>query len=76
MYDKNKEFLKSLEEAAKEGVLLYKKEELASPADIVNSYAVREEMSYNLLEFIVKDEKGELKEMWFGEGKKNRRYDK
>lgn len=76
MYEKNKEFLKSLEKAVEEGVLLYKKEELASPADIVNSYAVREEMSYNLLEFIVKDENGELKEMWFGEGKKNRRYDK
>ena len=76
MYDHNKEFLKSLEKAAEEGVLLYKKEELASPADIVNFYAVREEMSYNLLEFIVKDEDGKVKEMWFGDSKKNRRLDK
>ena len=70
MDDHNDKFLKSLEEAFQEGVLLYKKEELASPADIVNFYAVREEMSYNHLEFIVKDENGNLKEMWFGDGKK------
>ena len=72
MYNHNKEFLKSLEKASEEGVLLYKKEELASPADIVNFYAVCEDMSYNHLEFIVKDENGKLKEMWFGDGKKNR----
>lgn len=76
MDDHNKEFLKNLEKVSKEGVLLYKKEELASPADIVNFYAVREEMSYNHLEFIVKDENGKLKEMWFGDGKRNRRLDK
>ena len=68
----NDEFLKSLEKASREGVLLYKKEQLASPADIVNFYTVREDMSYNHLEFIVKDENGKLKEMWFGDGKKNR----
>ena len=72
MNNHNDEFLKSLEKASREGVLLYKKEQLASPADIVNFYAVREDMSYNHLEFIVKDENGKLKEMWFGDGKKNR----
>lgn len=72
----NHEFLKILEKASEEGVLLYKKEELASPADIVNYYTVREEMSYNHLEFIVKDENGKLKEMWFGDGKRNQRSDK
>lgn len=66
----NHEFLKNLEKASEEGVLLYQKEKLASPADIVNFYAVREEMSYNYLEFIVKDENGKLKEMWFGDSKK------
>ena len=66
----NYEFLKSLEKASEEGVLLYQKEKLASPEDIVNFYAVREEMSYNHLEFIVKDENGKLKEMWFGDSKK------
>lgn len=66
----NYEFLKSLEKASEEGVLLYQKEKLASPADIANFYAVREEMSYNYLEFIVKDENGKLKEMWFGDSKK------
>ena len=66
----NYEFLKSLEKASEEGVLLYQKEKLASPAEIVNFYAVREEMSYNHLEFIVKDENGKLKEMWFGDSKK------
>ena len=72
MNDHNDEFLKSLEKASREGVLLYKKEKLASPSEIVNFYAVREDMSYNHLEFIVKDENGNLTEMWFGDGKKSR----
>ena len=72
MNNHNDEFLKSLEKASREGVLLYKKEKLASPSEIVNFYAVREDMSYNHLEFIVKDENGNLTEMWFGDGKKSR----
>ena len=69
MDDQSKEILKELIKASEEGVLLYKKEKLASPTDIVNFSAVREDMLYEL-EFIVKDEKGKLKEMWFGDGKK------
>ena len=68
MDDQSKEILKELIKASEEGVLLYKKEKLASPTDIVNFSAVREDMLYEL-EFIVKDEKGKLKEMWFGDGK-------
>ena len=71
MDDQSKEILKELIKASEEGVLLYKKEKLASPTDIVNFSAVREDMLYEL-EFIVKDENGKLKEMWFGDGKKNR----
>lgn len=69
MNDRNREILKELIKASEEGVLLYKKEKLASPADIVNFSAVREDMFYDL-EFIVKDEKGKIKELWFGDGKK------
>ena len=69
MDDQSKEILKELIKASEEGVLLYKKEKLASPTDIVNFSAVREDMLYEL-EFIVKDEEGKLKEMWFGDGKK------
>ena len=69
MDDQNKEILKELIKASEEGVLLYKKEKLVSPTDIVNFSAVREDMFYDL-EFIVKDEKGKVKELWFGDGKK------
>ena len=57
MDEQSKEILKELIKASEEGVLLYKKEKLASPTDIVNFSAVREDMFYDL-EFIVKDEKG------------------
>lgn len=69
MNEHSNEILKELMKASEEGVLLYKKEKLASPADIINFSAVREDMFYNL-EFIVKDEKGNVKEMWFGDDKK------
>ena len=69
MDDHSKEILDKLVKASQEGVLLYKKEKLATPTEIVNFSAVREDMFYDL-EFIVKDEDGKLKEMWFGEDKK------
>ena len=69
MDDRNKKILKELIKASEEGVLLYKKEKLASPMDIINFSAVREDMFYDL-EFIVKDETGRVKEIWFGDGKK------
>ena len=69
MDDRNKKILKELIKASEEGVLLYKKEKLASPMDIISYSAVREDMFYDL-EFIVKDEKGRIKEIWFGDGKK------
>ena len=69
MDDRSKEILKKLVKASKEGVLLYKKEKLATPADIVKHSAVCEDMFYNL-EFIVKDEDGNVKELWFGDDKK------
>ena len=72
MDDHSNEILKKLMKASEEGVLLYKKEKLASPTDIVNFSAVREDMFYNL-EFIVKDENGKVKEMWFGDDKKKPR---
>ena len=72
MDDQSKEILDKLVKASEEGVLLYKKEKPATPKEIVNFSAVREDMFYNL-EFIVKDEKGRLKEMWFGDDKKKPR---
>ena len=69
MDEQSKEILKELVKASEEGVLLYKKEKLVSPKDVIDFSAVREDMFYNL-EFIVKDEKGKVKEMWFGDDKK------
>ena len=70
--DNRNKVLRSLKKASEEGVLLYKKEKLATPDEIAGTIAVREDSFYNL-EFIVKDEDGTLKEMWFGEDKKKRR---
>ena len=71
MHEQSK-MLRSLKKASKEGVLLYKKEKPATPDEIAGVSVVREDAFYNL-EFIVKDENGNLKEMWFGEDKKKRR---
>ncbi|MBR5597941.1 MAG: hypothetical protein IKW30_11105 [Lachnospiraceae bacterium] len=70
--DDQNEVLKSLKKASEEGVLLYKKEKPATPDEIAGCSAVHEDAFYNL-EFIVKDEDGTLKEMWFGDDKKRRR---
>lgn len=59
--------LKNLEKVSKEGVLLYKKEKLVSPREIAEQSKVCEDMLYEL-EFIVVDENGNLKEIWFGDG--------
>ena len=67
--DERRKVLKSLRKASKEGVLLYKKEKPATPDEIVGVCCVREDAFYNL-EFIVKDEAGNVKEMWFGDDKK------
>ena len=69
MNEQSNEILKELMKASEEGVLLYKKEKLVSPAEIINFSTVREDMFYNL-EFIVKDDQGKVKEMWFGDDKK------
>ena len=69
MNDQSKKILKELIKASEDGVLLYRKEKLVSPTEIVDFSAVREDMFYDL-EFIVKDEEGRVKELWFGDGKK------
>ena len=66
------ESLKELIKASEDGVLLYIKEKLVSPVEIMNLSAVREDMFYNL-EFIVKDEDGNIIEMWFDDDKKKPR---
>lgn len=70
MNDYRNEVLKNLQKVSQEGVLLYKGEKLVSPDDIAKASGVREDAFYNL-EFIVKDENGKVKEMWFGNDKKD-----
>lgn len=60
-----KKLLKKLEKASEDGVLIYKEDKLVSPEEIVNVPWVREEMSY-VPDFIVVDEEGKLKEIWYG----------
>ncbi|MDD7050332.1 MAG: hypothetical protein PUI41_05365 [Lachnospiraceae bacterium] len=61
----NQKYVKALEAAASEGVLIYQGEQPASPQDIAHTIWVREEMAY-IPEFIVMDEEGQLKEIWYG----------
>ena len=51
--------LEKLERMAVKGVLLYQNEKQVQPWDLV-----KEDMDY-MPEFIVLDEKGELKEIWY-----------
>ena len=62
--------LESLEKVSEEGVLLYRKEKLVTPQEIAAGSKVCEDMFYEL-EFVVVDENGNLKEMWFGDDKKS-----
>lgn len=60
---------KELKEASRNGVLIYQGSEQVSPEDIAHTHWVREDMAY-VPDFIVMDEAGELKEIWYGGGKK------
>ena len=74
MENKKREVLQSIKKSSEEGVLLYKTEQPDRPAtweQIARIVGVREDACYNL-EFIVKDQVGNLKEMWFGDDKGKR----
>ena len=78
MENKKRDVLRSIRKSSNEGVLLYKTDKPDLPAtweQIARMVSVREDVNYSL-EFIVKDEDGNLKEMWFGDekgkGKKGR----
>ena len=76
MNNKKNEVLRCIRKSSEEGVLLYKTDKPDRPAtlnQIARIINVREDACYSL-EFIVKDEDGNLKEMWFGDekGKKAR----
>lgn len=53
-----------LAKASEQGVLLYKGNRLSTPIELMGVQSVREEFEYNP-EFIVKDEEGAIKEIWF-----------
>lgn len=75
MENKKREILESIRKSSEEGVLLYKTDKPERPAtwdQIARAISVREDASYSL-EFIVKDEEGNLKEMWFGDEKGKRK---
>ena len=67
--------LQDIKKASKNGVLLFKTDKPDKPTtwdQIVGTSNVKEEAFYNL-EFIVKDEEGNLREMWFGDEKGKRK---
>lgn len=75
MDNKKREVLRSIRKSSEEGVLLYKTDKPDRPAtwdQIARMLSVKEDANYNL-EFIVKDEEGKLKEMWFGDEKEKRK---
>lgn len=53
-----------LDIAVEQGVLLFQKEEPATPLDIAQFQSVNEDYNY-LPDFIVKDETGEIREIWY-----------
>lgn len=78
MEEKKKKLIRSIKKSSEEGVLLYKTDAPDKPAtweQIARMVSVREDIGYGL-EFIVKDEDGNVTEMWFGDekgkGKKGR----
>ena len=69
MENKKSKVLQSIRKSSEEGVLLYKTDKPDRPAtwdQIAKVVGVKEDAFYSL-EFIVKDEEGKLKEMWFGD---------
>ena len=69
--DYKNDVLQSIKRASKEGVLLFKTEDPDHPAtveQIVEAPGVKEDFYYKL-QFIVKDEEGNVTEMWFGDDK-------
>ena len=69
MEKRSQKLYQKLEEASREGVLIYRGEKLSSPEEIAATHWVREEMAY-VPEFIVLDENGKLKEVWYGNDKR------
>lgn len=67
-----------IKRASEEGVLLYKTNRPDKPATLEQIIGVSgvKEGFYYALEFIVKDEDGNLKEMWFSDDAKDKGKDK
>ncbi len=65
-HNKSEKLKQALEAAKNQGVLIYQGNRLATPAEIACTQWVNEEINY-LPEFIVKNELGDLKEIWFSE---------
>ena len=53
-----------MQSASRDGVLIYQGDRVASLEEISHTHWVREEMAY-VPDFIVLDEQGEVKEIWF-----------
>lgn len=64
MKEKSQRYEKDLEAAANQGVVIYQDGKAVSVKDIADTVWVREEMAY-IPDFIVVDEKGQLKEIWY-----------
>lgn len=58
-----------LEVAEEQGIDIYQGGKKVSPEDITNSNYVNEASTY-MPEFLVKNESGEIKEIWYGEVRK------
>ncbi|MGN0307002.1 MAG: hypothetical protein ACI4DN_02175 [Lachnospiraceae bacterium] len=64
----SRKYVKDLKAAAEEGVLIYQGDKEVSVADIAHTAWVKEDMAY-IPDFIVVDEKGRLKEIWYENGR-------
>ena len=66
LHNKTQKLKEDLEDASKKGILIYKGNRLSTPEEIACVQWVNENETY-LPEFIVKNEIGEVKEIWYGE---------
>jgi hypothetical protein len=61
---KSRKLQNRLEEVSREGALMYLDGKLSSPEEIAKSRSVCEEITY-MPDFVVIDEGGNLKEVWY-----------
>lgn len=73
MTENTKRLKEMLDVAQEQGIIIYQGERVASPEDILQVQMLNEDANY-MPDFVVKDEQGDIKEIWYGEVRKRNYY--